>query len=194
MEFQTRSLQRQKLKRKNRILNVSITILLLLIIVFSYQLFFKGERNQDVIADYEESEGGGNETENQVQDDRNDQDLTVDEEASEDEDNEETEERTDEDWEPIGTAQQDNGQFEADFSKGSVNWNEMTQALQYATGLSDDEMEIWWLGNGGNLQSAVGIVSTFENKNTPYEVRLEWVTNEGWQPVSVEQLSSNPRQ
>ncbi|HHY21679.1 MAG TPA: DUF1510 family protein, partial [Bacilli bacterium] len=48
------------------------------------------------------------------------------------------------------------------------------------------------LGNGGSPQSAEGVVSDPGNADTPYKVRLEWVTEKGWKPVSVEQLDRNP--
>lgn len=92
-------------------------------------------------------------------------------------------------WEPIGTVQEE--PFIAVYDKNHVNWEEMTRALQYATGIGDD-IVIWWLGNGGDHLSAEGYVSDSVNKDTPYKVRLQWVTNRGWKPVSVEQLNENP--
>ncbi len=91
-------------------------------------------------------------------------------------------------WKPIGTVQQE--PFVAVYQKGHINWEEMKKAFQVATGL-DDNMTIWHVGNGGDHQSAVGVVADAATRTTPYKVRLEWVTNEGWMPVSVEQLDEN---
>ena len=91
-------------------------------------------------------------------------------------------------WKPIGTVQQE--PFTAVYDKDHINWEEMKKAFQYATGLGED-MTMWHVRNGGNHQSAVGTVSNRENRNKPYEVRIEWVTNEGWLPVSVIQLEEN---
>lgn len=98
-------------------------------------------------------------------------------------------EETDGEWGPIGTAQDE---LSLEFDSGTVNRDEMNRALEYATGLSQDEMEVWRIENGGDSQSAVGTVSTYEERHTPYKVTLSWVENEGWMPVSVEELSSNP--
>ncbi|QKS70803.1 DUF1510 family protein [Paenalkalicoccus suaedae] len=93
-------------------------------------------------------------------------------------------------WSPIGTVQEE--PFSAVYDQGHVNWSEMTRALVYATGLSQDEMTIWRIENGGNERRAVGYVSTGAEANTPYRVEMEFVANEGWMPQSVERLSSNP--
>jgi len=77
------------------------------------------------------------------------------------------------------------------YNKDHINWSEMTKAFQYATGLGND-ITLWWVGNGGNHESAVGVVSDNATRTTPYQVRIEWVTNEGWVPVNVEQLTGNP--
>ena len=95
-----------------------------------------------------------------------------------------------EDWGPIGTVQEE--PFSAVYDSEHVNWEEMTRAIEYATGLSEDEMTIWRLENGGDDQTAIGTVSSSDHENEPYEVELNWVEEEGWEPVSKEQLSSNP--
>jgi len=87
--------------------------------------------------------------------------------------------------EPVGTKQQ--GDHVTDFTKGSQDWQEMTQAVSSATGLTNDAMIIWWMGNGGAPNKAVSTVST-KDKQTYYRVQLEWVDNEGWKPVKVEQV------
>lgn len=91
-------------------------------------------------------------------------------------------------WEPVGTEQQ--GEHVTDFTKGSQDWQEMTQAVSSATGLTNDNMIIWWMGNGGAPNKAVSTVSS-KDKQTYYRVQLEWVNNEGWKPVKVEQVEGN---
>ncbi|MCF6408601.1 YrrS family protein [Pseudalkalibacillus salsuginis] len=87
------------------------------------------------------------------------------------------------DWEPVGTEQE--GAHQSSFEKGTTDWKEKEKALQYATGLSPDEIEYWWIGNGGSPTTAKGIVSTAAEKDNPYVVMLEWVEGEGWKPTSV---------
>lgn len=95
------------------------------------------------------------------------------------------------DWEAVGTEQA--GDHVTDFTKGSQDWNEMTTAVSSATGLSSDNMIVWWMGNGGSSTKAVSTVSS-KDKQTYYRVQLEWVNNAGWKPVSVEQIDGNDHQ
>ncbi|NJP36544.1 DUF1510 family protein [Bacillus luteus] len=97
------------------------------------------------------------------------------------------------DWGPIGTVQEE--PFEPVFDRSHVNWDEMVRAIVYAADLPNDEDDliIWRLENGGSPQSAVGTVSERgTDYSSPYQVELEWVENEGWMPVDVSRLSSNP--
>ena len=89
-------------------------------------------------------------------------------------------------WEAVGTKQQ--GDHTNSFEEGSVDWEEKQRALQYATGLSPDEITYWWIGNGGSSSTAKGVVSKAENKAEPFVVMLEWVDGQGWKPTSVERV------
>ncbi|WP_147802988.1 YrrS family protein [Alkalicoccus halolimnae] len=155
------------------------------------------EENQE--AD-EESENNSSDENNANENNQNNQnnvnngnDQNSDNSAEENEENSETNEVPEEgEWEPIGTSQ-DN--FQLDFERGSTNWNEMIEAISYATGLPSDEDEliVHRLENGGDQYSVVGTVrDRDEDRDRPYQVRLEWVEDEGWKPVSVERLESNP--
>ncbi|EKN68639.1 YrrS family protein [Schinkia azotoformans] len=95
------------------------------------------------------------------------------------------------DWEPVGTEQE--GEHVTDFTKGSQDWEEMTQAVSSATGLSNDNMIVWWMGNGGASNKAISTVST-KDKGTYYRVQLEWVNGSGWKPVKVEEVEGNDHQ
>lgn len=96
-----------------------------------------------------------------------------------------------ENWEPVGTEQE--GEHVTDFTKGSQDWEEMTQAVGSATGLSNDNMIVWWMGNGGASNKAISTVST-KDKGTYYRVQLEWVNGSGWKPVKVEEVEGNDQQ
>lgn len=132
----------------------------------------------------------GNSENNNENNEENNNNDDNNENNEENNDNNDERPETEGNWEPIGTVQSE--PFTISFERGSTNWNEMVQALTYATGLSEDEVTLWRIENGGDQKSAVGTLSTPENSNTPYQVRIEWVTNEGWMPVSVERLNSNP--
>lgn len=88
-------------------------------------------------------------------------------------------------WEPVGTSQ--TGQHTATYDKGSQDWAEMTKALSSATGISESDMIIWFLGNNGSPNDAAGTISP-KDKSVKYKVHITWVDNQGWKPVKVEKL------
>nr|WP_276537506.1 DUF1510 family protein [Bacillus infantis] len=87
-------------------------------------------------------------------------------------------------WQPVGTSQ--TGEHTAVYE--GVDWNEMVQAITYATGIPESNMTIWFLGNNGPNQS-VGTVST-KDQQEKYRVYIEWVDGQGWKPVKMEELNS----
>ncbi|APT50340.1 hypothetical protein BSA171_07265 [Bacillus safensis] len=89
------------------------------------------------------------------------------------------------DWEPVGTEQ--SGSHTATYDSSSTDWKEMIKAMSYATGISEDQMTVLWLGNNGGPQDAKG---TIRDKSTGerYRVEITWVDEKGWKPVKVEKL------
>lgn len=209
----------RKKRKLNVILNVSIGLVALLIIFVGGTLFFSGGSEEATPADTEQNQeennhidindtenDGGNISINSSQEDEleetneDNSDTNNDSNNDSDNDNEANDHESndngsndnveDGEWGPIGTVQEE--PFTAVYKENHVNWDEMTRALQYATGLSGEEMTVWYIRNGGDHQTAIGTVSTSEKKHSPYEVTLSWVENEGWMPVSVEKKNSNP--
>lgn len=90
-------------------------------------------------------------------------------------------------WQPIGTEQE--GPHSVVYEDGSQDRMEMEKALQYATGLSEDNIITWWLQRNGD-QKVIGTVSDKAETQT-YRVYISWVDNQGWQPTLVEVLSEN---
>lgn len=214
--------RRNKRQRKNadKILNISIGIVLLLILLIGGQLLLGGKSDpvsSDKVTENEPLDDENELDENQEQDEIPEsleplEEENEDQSSSQPELNESKQQETHTSseqnnvrptennnrnnagaeagqWTPIGTVQPE--PFTAVYDQEHVNWQEMTRAFQYATGIGEN-ITIWWIRNGGNHQSAIGIVSDYPNRNTPYEVRIEWVTNQGWKPVSVKKLDSNP--
>lgn len=89
------------------------------------------------------------------------------------------------DWEPVGTEQ--SGSHTATYDSSSKDWKEMIKAMSYATGISEDQMTVLWLGNNGGPQDAKG---TIRDKSTGerYRVEITWIDEKGWKPVKVEKL------
>lgn len=186
-------------KKRSRLITIGIAVIGLLILIFVVQQFLKSPSEQATsdIDEVEENESQEEEVQKEVQEAPPVVDHTpvegelIEEDRIEEpkvEEKNQVPQVENGQWEPVGTVQSE--PFVAVFEKDHINWQEMTKAFQYATALGDD-MIIWWVENGGDHQSAVGIVSAFENKDTPYKVHLEWVENEGWRPVNVESLSEN---
>lgn len=90
-------------------------------------------------------------------------------------------------WDPIGTKQSEPHTIQYD--KGTQDRNEMEEAVRLATGL--DDMIVWWLGRGGD-QKVIATVSSSDQTET-YRVYLSWITEQGWQPTSVEVLQVNDK-
>lgn len=195
MDFERTRYEQRKKKRVNNTLNIAIGIVVLFIVYFSFQLFFGDNKpeevpaNQDVAQEESKGEKIEKDPEPNVHYSNNKQDEIEKDDEEIPEDAEAEEQVADGEWKPIGTSQSE--PFVADYTKDSLNWQEMTEALQYAIG-TEEKIVIWWLGNGGSPQSAEGVVSDPGNADTPFKVRLKWVTEKGWKPVSVEQLDSNP--
>ncbi|MFS0654759.1 DUF1510 family protein [Bacillus sp. 179-C3.3 HS] len=119
----------------------------------------KDQPNKDALKDAKETDGGN----------KSDVDKTYE----------------NDDWEPVGTEQ--SGTHTATYDSNSVDWKEMIKAMSYATGISEDEMTVIWLGNNGGPQDAKG---TIRDKSTGerYRVEITWVDEKGWKPEKVEKL------
>jgi len=90
-------------------------------------------------------------------------------------------------WTPVGTSQ--SGEHVSSYDDKSVDWAEKVQALSYTTGLTEGNMIIWRIGNGGSPQKSVGIVSS-KDKNQKYRVTLQWVDGQGWKPEKMDVLKT----
>lgn len=86
-------------------------------------------------------------------------------------------------WKPVGTVQ--SGTHTNSYS--GVDWDEMVQAIGYATGLDEGNMTIHYLGNNGPDKS-VGTIQAKDTKQK-YRVYIEWVDEKGWKPTLVEELT-----
>ncbi|AYA77111.1 DNA primase [Bacillus sp. Y1] len=211
---QTRFNQRSKRRKTNLILNGLIGIVLVLIIVVSGVIFWgnddkattekeqeqsveaSNEANEGEESSKEETEGSDSETD---EEDSSTESSSSNEESSEEassSDNEEaivTEGGADSNvvrtivnpnWEPIGTSQ--TGEHTNVYS--GVDWDEMVSAIEYATGLSEDNMTIKFLGNDGHNKSKGTVFS--KDRTQIYRVSIEWVDGQGWKPTLVEELAS----
>ncbi len=86
-------------------------------------------------------------------------------------------------WDSVGTVQ--SGEHHSTYS--GVDWDEMVQAISYATGIDEGNMTIHFLGNNG-VNKSVGTVQAKDTKQK-YRVYIEWVDEKGWKPTLVEELT-----
>ncbi|NEU31592.1 DUF1510 family protein [bacterium LRH843] len=194
--------EQRKKQRINRILNAAIGIVVILILVFGAKIFLGSSSKEQTLVEIEETPVE-EQDQNTVPDPIEKQNQTVENKDKTDQHEEDIDEVDvnevdvdeemlpvpDGEWEPVGTVQ--TGEFSHDFSKSGTNWNEMAQALRYATGL-DENMIIWRLENGGSPIRARGVVSAPDSQDYPYEVYIEFIEGHGWMPVEKQQLPSNP--
>lgn len=90
-------------------------------------------------------------------------------------------------WQPVGTSQ--TGEHTAVYDQSSVDWQEMLNAISYATGLDKGNMTVYWLGRDKSTTN--GSFSTVASKDNQqkYNVYLQWVDGQGWKPTKVEELT-----
>jgi cytoskeletal protein RodZ len=181
-------------RKQNRFLNIAIGLVFLLIVVVAFNLF-SGDENEKASTSVNEQTESGNETkDDSAIEMESDKEENTD--ASEESDKEETETNGEEEaqsetpegggpegpWEPIGTSQTEPHQ--KSYDDQSQDWKEMVQAISYATNIPEDEMTIFWLGNGGGPDLSKGTVQSKVEK-VKYDVELQWIPEKGWQPISV---------
>ncbi|MBW3111933.1 YrrS family protein [Bacillus sp. MCCB 382] len=94
------------------------------------------------------------------------------------------------DWKPIGTEQ--SGDHVSSYETGTTDWQEKIKAVSYATGISEDNMTVWWMEGNGGPQKSMATVTAKDTK-TPYRVYLQWVDGKGWQPTKVQELKENDK-
>ena len=214
----TRSRIRAKRRKTNLILNSLIVVVILLIGIVSFNIFFSNdegaadqngvaaEKDQDAASPdkKEDSKDAGKKDDSQESDKKESDESQSEEEA--DEESAEEEELSDPivteggsdanvkqtienpEWKPVGTTQ--SGEHTTVFDQNAVDWQEMILAYSYATGIDKDNMTVWFNGNGGAPNTAVGTISEKGSDQT-FRVWIQWVDGEGWKPVKVEELIQN---
>lgn len=215
-ERQTRSsrhLRPSRNKKLDKLLNVLIGIVVVLIILTATYVFKWQDDAEQATKDepQQEAKSGDKEDQKDVDEEpikEDDQDIAVDEEPLEEEsevepeapqDKQDTlEESTSDDpivdkvitskhWQPTPTTQ--TGQHVSSYDDKSVDWAEKVATVTTVTGIDESNMIIWRMQNNGGPNSTLAVVST-NDKSQIYRVSMEWVDNEGWLPVKLEQLNT----
>jgi hypothetical protein len=205
-----RSEKLSKRRRINRILNILIGIVFVLILFFGWKFLLSNNNQASTAGEIDTTEGSTNtptpEEENATGSDTN--------EPSEDETSEETEEETDAPesesteheevtdgdpdsniirsienraWTPIGTSQSEPHTIVYD--SGSTDRTEMERAISYALGYDLSNITVWELARDSDNRVAATI-STKDNSHV-FRVYIEWVTDNGWKPLKIDELREN---
>ncbi|MGE7912785.1 YrrS family protein [Lysinibacillus xylanilyticus] len=210
-ERQTRSsrhLQPSRNKKLDKLLNVLIGIVVILIIITATYVFKwqddVGNAAKDEPAQEQKNDGGDGK-EKPSKEENNDVSVKDDESTKEEPKEEQPSSEkdaaiettsdnpivdkviTNKDWKPTPTTQ--TGQHVSSYDDTSVDWAEKVATVTAATGIEKDNMIIWRIQNNGSANTAVATVST-NDKTKMYRVNMEWVDNEGWLPVKLEQLNT----
>ncbi|MFC4711921.1 YrrS family protein [Planococcus dechangensis] len=200
--------------RSNSILNIMIALVFTLVIIIGATLIFGGRDDSAEPESVEVAPETENQTseedavtaeENDLEEEQAEEEAAKEEEEEEAKDEEEEETKggtiTREDsndpivsetivntsWEPIGTSQ--SGDHVSSYQKNSVDWNEKIEAVTYATGLSENEMYVMMVQNGGGPQKSIATVQS-KDQSEKYRVFLTWVDGEGWKPEKMDVLKT----
>lgn len=192
-------------RKQNRFLNIAIGLVVLLIVVVAFNLFSgdddqtasTNKSNSEQTTENDDSNNSSIEMETDDSKSKSDDENSNSEDKSAEEKEKTDEEVTEEEktesetpegggpegpWQPIGTSQTE--PHTKTYDDGSQDWNEMVQALSYATSIPQDQMTIFWLGNGGGPDLSKGTVQS-KADGKKYDVMLQWIPEKGWQPTSV---------
>lgn len=209
-KIQSRS-QKNKNNQNNRsdfVLKLSIGLLIIAIFILLLEFFYPGsnganendivlgskqETESVVIA--EESSEASQETASDETDETEQSSERVEEESSE----ESTDEKairevpsTDPnvikayaaDWEPIGTTQ--TGVHVTNYNDGSADRIEIKRATAKVTGVSEDDMVEYWIGNDGEQRVTATIMQLSSGKY--FKTYLTWNDGKGWQVTRYDEI------
>ncbi|WP_068983693.1 MULTISPECIES: YrrS family protein [Lysinibacillus] len=210
-ERQTRSsrhLQPSRNKKLDKLLNVLIGIVVILIIITATYVFKWQDDVGNAVKDepaQEQKNDDGDGKEKPSKEENNDVSVKDNESTKEEPKEEQPSSEkdaaiettsddpivdkviTNKDWKPTPTTQ--TGQHVSSYDDTSVDWAEKVATVTAVTGIEKDNMIIWRIQNNGSANTAVATVST-NDKTKMYRVNMEWVDNEGWLPVKLEQLNT----
>ncbi|MFJ5764836.1 YrrS family protein [Lysinibacillus sp. NPDC093210] len=201
----SRHLQPSRNKKLDKMLNVLIGIVIILIVITATYVFKWQDDEQETVKEDPVQEQKNDEGEKEP---LKEEDVVGKDEQSKDEEQPKEEEQqpeqntaeettsddpivdrvvTDKNWKPTPTTQ--TGAHVSSYDDQSVDWAEKIATITAVTGITNDNMIVWRLQNNGGANKAIATVST-KDKSEKYRVSMEWIDNEGWLPVKLEQLNT----
>lgn len=198
---------RRKEDKMNRTLNYLIALVSVLVVITLGVIFMTGDEEEAGEQQAEDALQSENPQTAQQEDETEDEQATVDEpmndvsaeddsaiDAGEDaavvnasDDPLVAEVWTSESWQPYPTAQ--TGEHRSTFAQGDVDYEEKLQSIFSVVPIEQQDSIIWSVKNNGNAKSAIAVISS-NDKTQKYRVAIEWIEQQGWQPVQVEVLNT----
>ncbi|MBM7607002.1 cytoskeletal protein RodZ [Lysinibacillus composti] len=88
-------------------------------------------------------------------------------------------------WQPTPTKQ--TGEHVSVYREGHVDYEEKLVTFRNAVNLEENNVIYWSVRNNGSSNSSIAVISS-KDESQKYRVSIEWIENEGWKPVKVEEL------
>ncbi|MGE7666565.1 YrrS family protein [Ureibacillus composti] len=88
-------------------------------------------------------------------------------------------------WQPTPTKQ--TGEHVSVYKEGHVDYEEKLVTFRNAVNLEENNVIYWSVRNNGSSNSSIAVISS-KDESQKYRISIEWVENEGWKPVKVEEL------
>lgn len=88
-------------------------------------------------------------------------------------------------WQPTPTKQ--TGEHVSVYKEGHVDYEEKLVTFRNAVNLEENNVIYWSVRNNGSSNSSIAVISS-KDESQKFRVSIEWVDNEGWKPVKVEEL------
>ena len=194
----SRHLQPAPSKKSNTLLNVLIGVVVVLI-VMTASYVIKWQDNIEV----EQAENPEVTDQMENEEISSEEEIGTSEEESTDQEESQTEQQTtvestsddpivdrvitDESWQTTPTAQTE--VHVSSFDPDSIDWEEKVATITNVTGIEEEKMIIWYIGNNGSPETAIATVST-KDLSEMYRVSMEWIDHEGWLPLKLEVLNT----
>jgi len=209
-----REQKKKRPKKSDKLLNVLIAIVSILIVANLVFLFTKddekevasenktqaekylqgknqSQKNEEVVSEEGEEEQSSDNTvvpaknEDQTEEKEQSVKLPTKLTTNKSSDPQVKQEVVDPSWQPTPTKQ--TGEHVSVYKEGHVDYEEKLVTFRNAVNLEENNVIYWSVRNNGSSNSSIAVISS-KDESQKYRVSIEWIENEGWKPVKVEEL------
>ncbi|MDM5334601.1 YrrS family protein [Ureibacillus composti] len=209
-----REQKKKRPKKSDKLLNVLIAIVSILIVANLVFLFTKddekevasenktqaekylqgknqSQKNEEVVSEEGEEEQSSDNTvvpaknEDQTEEKEQSVKLPTKLTTNKSSDPQVKQEVVDPSWQPTPTKQ--TGEHVSVYKEGHVDYEEKLVTFRNAVNLEENNVIYWSVRNNGSSNSSIAVISS-KDESQKYRISIEWIENEGWKPVKVEEL------